>query len=67
MFSGIIEEAAQVVGLRRETENLHLTLECSLVNELKIDQSVAHNGVCLTVVDKTDKTYTCLLYTSRCV
>lgn len=58
MFSGIIEEAAQVVGLRREKENLHLTLECSFVNELKIDQSVAHNGVCLTVVDKTDKTYT---------
>lgn len=58
MFSGIIEEAAQVVGLRREQENLHLTMECSFVNELKIDQSVAHNGVCLTVVEKTDKTYT---------
>lgn len=58
MFSGIIEEAAQVVGLRHEKENLHLTMECSFVNELKIDQSVAHNGVCLTVVAKTDKTYT---------
>ena len=37
---------------------MHITLECSFVNELKIDQSVAHNGVCLTVVKKTDKTYT---------
>ena len=58
MFSGIIEEAAQVVALRKEQENLHLTLECSFVDELKIDQSVAHNGVCLTVVELTDKTYT---------
>jgi len=58
MFSGIIEEAAEVVALRKEQENLHLTLKCSFVNELKIDQSVAHNGVCLTVVDKTNETYT---------
>ncbi len=58
MFSGIIEEAAQVVALRKEQENLHLTMECSFVDELKIDQSVAHNGVCLTVVEMTDKTYT---------
>jgi riboflavin synthase len=58
MFSGIIEEAAQVVALQKEQENLHLTMECSFTNELKIDQSVAHNGVCLTVVSKTDKTYT---------
>ncbi len=58
MFSGIIEEAAQVVALRKEQENLHITMECSFVNELKIDQSVAHNGVCLTVVEKTDKSYT---------
>ncbi len=58
MFSGIIEEAALVVALRKEQENLHLTMECSFVDELKIDQSVAHNGVCLTVVEKTDKTYT---------
>lgn len=58
MFSGIIEEAAQVVGLHQDQENLHLTMECSFVNELKIDQSVAHNGVCLTVVEKTDTTYT---------
>lgn len=58
MFSGIVEEAARVVALQKEQENLHITMECSFVNELKIDQSVAHNGVCLTVVNKTDKTYT---------
>lgn len=58
MFSGIIEEAAVVVALRKEQENLHLTMTCSFVDELKIDQSVAHNGVCLTVVEFTDKTYT---------
>ena len=58
MFSGIIEEAALVVALRKEQENLHLTMECTFVDELKIDQSIAHNGVCLTVVEKTNKTYT---------
>lgn len=58
MFSGIVEEAATVVALEKEQENLHLTLSCSFVNELKIDQSVAHNGVCLTVVKKTADTYT---------
>jgi len=58
MFSGIIEEAAQVVALHKEQENLHITMQCSFVNELKIDQSVAHNGVCLTVVSLTDTTYT---------
>ena len=58
MFSGIVEEAATVVALEKEQENLHLTMTCSFVNELKIDQSVSHNGVCLTVVKKTDNTYT---------
>lgn len=58
MFSGIVEEAAKVVAIEQEMGNIHLTMECSFVNELKIDQSVAHNGVCLTVVSKTDKTYT---------
>jgi len=58
MFSGIIEEAAQVVALKKEQENLHITMKCSFTHELKIDQSVAHNGVCLTVVSKTDDTYT---------
>ncbi len=58
MFSGIIEEAAQVVGLQKDKENLHITVSCSFTSELKIDQSVAHNGVCLTVVSKTADTYT---------
>ena len=58
MSSGIVEEAAKVVALRKEKENLHITMECSFVNELKIDQSVAHNGVCLTVVELTDTTFT---------
>lgn len=50
MFSGIIEEFATVVDIRHDRENIDFTLTCSFVNELKIDQSVAHNGVCLTVV-----------------
>ena len=58
MFSGIVEEAAQVVALQADKGNLHLTMRCSFVDELKIDQSVAHNGVCLTVVSKTVDTYT---------
>ncbi len=58
MFSGIIEEAAPIVGLKADQGNLHITMQCSFVNELKIDQSVAHSGVCLTVVSKTDNTYT---------
>ena len=58
MFSGIVEEAATVVALKKEQENMHITMTCSFVNELKIDQSVSHNGVCLTVVSKTDDTYT---------
>jgi riboflavin synthase len=58
MFSGIIEEAATVVALEVDKNNLHLTMNCSFVDELKIDQSVAHNGVCLTVVSKTADTYT---------
>lgn len=58
MFSGIVEEYAKVVSLVRDQENLHLTMSCSFVSELKIDQSISHNGVCLTVVSKTDDTYT---------
>lgn len=58
MFSGIVEEAATVIALDKEGENLHLTLKCSFTHELKIDQSIAHNGVCLTVVKLTDDTYT---------
>ena len=51
MFSGIIEEFATVVAIRKDRENIDFTLTCSFVSELSIDQSVAHNGVCLTVVD----------------
>ena len=51
MFSGIVEEAARVVGAVRDGGNLRLRVKCSFTPELKIDQSVAHNGVCLTVVD----------------
>jgi riboflavin synthase len=58
MFSGIVEEPARVVGLIKEKENLHITLSCSFVDSLKIDQSISHNGVCLTVVKKVDNTYT---------
>lgn len=58
MFSGIVEEYASVVGLKREGENLHITMTCSFVGELKIDQSIAHNGVCLTVVAIEGNTYT---------
>ncbi|MGQ9619949.1 MAG: riboflavin synthase [Bacteroidales bacterium] len=58
MFSGIVEEAATVVNLAREQDNLHITMKCSFVNELKIDQSISHNGVCLTVVKKDNETYT---------
>ena len=58
MFSGIVEECATLVALQREQENVHFTLKCSFVEELKIDQSVAHNGVCLTVVRIEGDTYT---------
>ena len=58
MFSGIVEEMAVVVAIEHELENRHLTLECSFTSELKIDQSVAHNGVCLTVVKIDGNRYT---------
>jgi riboflavin synthase len=58
MFTGIIETLAKVVAVEREGTNLHLTLESDLTNELKIDQSLAHNGVCLTVVKIDDSKYT---------
>ena len=51
MFSGIIEEIGIVQNIQREGGNVHLSVSCSFINELKIDQSMAHNGVCLTVVD----------------
>ena len=58
MFSGIVEEAAPIVALKRDNGNLHLTLKSSFTHELKIDQSVAHNGVCLTVVNIEGDHYT---------
>lgn len=58
MFSGIVEETATVVAIEKELENMHFTLKCSFVDELGIDQSVAHNGVCLTVVKIENGTYT---------
>ena len=58
MFSGIVEEAAEVVKLEQDKGNLHISVKCSFTNELKIDQSVSHNGVCLTVVKKEGDIYT---------
>jgi riboflavin synthase, alpha subunit len=58
MFSGIIEEFATVVAIKKDRDNIDFTLRCSFVDELGIDQSVAHNGVCLTVVSIDNGTYT---------
>lgn len=58
MFSGIVEEAATVVAVTPRGGNVDLTVRCSFVDELKIDQSVAHNGVCLTVVSIDGDAYT---------
>ena len=58
MFSGIVEEMATDVAIKHDRENIDFTLKCSFTNELKIDQSVSHNGVCLTVVNIKDDTYT---------
>ena len=58
MFSGIIEQTATVVAVRSERQNKHFILRADFCRELKIDQSIAHNGVCLTVVDLTEDTYT---------
>lgn len=58
MFSGIVEEAALVKAIEKERGNLHISMQCSFTHELKIDQSVAHNGVCLTVVKIEGDVYT---------
>jgi riboflavin synthase len=58
MFTGIIEELGEVTKLQREKDNLHITVHSSLSSELKIDQSLAHNGVCLTVVALGEGTHT---------
>ncbi len=57
MFSGIVEAMAKVVAVEQDKENKHFTLTCEFGNELKIDQSVAHNGVCLTVVKREGNSY----------
>ncbi|WP_373058027.1 riboflavin synthase [Zunongwangia sp. H14] len=58
MFTGIIEEVAEVVELTRENNNLHLSIKAKFTPELRIDQSIAHNGVCLTVVSLDEARYT---------
>ena len=57
MFSGIVEGMARVVAIEKDKDNLHFTFECDFAKELTIDQSVAHNGVCLTVVRQDGNTY----------
>jgi riboflavin synthase len=58
MFTGIIETLGTIQSLRKEGENIHITIQSSITGELKIDQSVAHNGVCLTVVNIENNNYT---------
>jgi riboflavin synthase len=58
MFTGIIEDLGEIKNIEREGSNIHFTLTCSFVSELKIDQSLAHNGVCLTVVKIDNQDYT---------
>lgn len=62
MFTGIIEDLGEIKNIEKEGSNIHFSLSCSFVNELKIDQSLAHNGVCLTVVniDKNEYTVTAI-------
>lgn len=58
MFSGIVEETAAVTRVEKDQENIHFSLSCSFLSELSVDQSVSHDGVCLTVVKVTDTEYT---------
>lgn len=58
MFTGIIETLGKVEQIEKEGSNVHYTISSSISNQLKIDQSIAHNGVCLTVVGKSDNTHT---------
>jgi riboflavin synthase len=57
MFTGIIEEVAEVIKIEKEESNIHFSIRAKMTQELKIDQSVAHNGCCLTVVDIVEDTY----------
>ncbi len=58
MFTGIIEDLGKIIKIEKEQDNIHITVESQLTPELKIDQSVAHNGVCLTVVAINNNQYT---------
>lgn len=58
MFTGIIEDLGEIKSIEREGTNIHFTLTCSFVDELQVDQSLAHNGVCLTVVHIENNRYT---------
>ncbi len=58
MFTGIIERMGTVSNLEKDLDNLNITIKSDITNELKIDQSIAHNGVCLTIVDINEDQYT---------
>ena len=58
MFTGIIEDLGEIKNLVSDNANLNITVKCSFTNELKVDQSVSHNGVCLTVVNINNSEYT---------
>ena len=58
MFTGIIETLGRIHEIQKDQNNLHITVDSSITNELKIDQSVSHNGICLTVVAIKDAFYT---------
>jgi riboflavin synthase len=58
MFTGIIEGLGEIVSIKKDGENVHFSINCSFTSELKIDQSLAHNGVCLTIIDINKDTYT---------
>lgn len=58
MFTGIIEDLGIITNLEQDLDNLHITIKSNITNELKVDQSVSHNGVCLTVTSLNDPLYT---------
>ncbi len=58
MFTGIIEDLGEVTNLKQESANLHISIQAAFTKELKIDQSIAHNGVCLTVIEILNDSYT---------
>jgi len=58
MFTGIIETLGEVIAIKHEGENVHFTIKCPFIKELKVDQSLAHNGVCLTIINIENDNYT---------